>query len=125
MNINEIINKLELSPFDKVNLILKDEYEGTQTVSGFSHEGSWRGHYNQPCIFMGDNQDKSELIEALHRLKSETYFGWKGGEYNYNGYDELNMEKNPRDWSGDGYIYRVVGNRVADCVELICRKSID
>lgn len=100
------------------------EDDGTRKESGFSHEGSWRGSYNQPCIFMGDNTDKGDLIQALRRLKSDTYEGWKGGEYNYGGYDNLEMEQQPRDWTGDGDDWSVIENEERGCINITCTKTM-
>lgn len=124
MYINELIGELEQSTLKRVVLVLIED-DGTRKESGFSHEGSWRGSYNQPCIFMGDNTDKNDLIQALRRLKSETYEGWKGGEYNYGGYDNLEMEEHTRDWTGDGDNWDVVEDKNYGCIEITCIKNMD
>lgn len=122
MNINEIITALEESELEQVQLVLILDDGGVQ-ISGFDYEGSWRGRYNEPCVFMGGDDDKYALINVLHRLTSETYIGWKGGEFTYSGDDELNIEPEAGRYSGDGYVTRVTESLDEQYLQVICVKE--
>lgn len=60
------------------------EIKGLKLV-GF---GSWRGSYNEPCLFIVKDNSSSithqELEEARQALLTNTFHGYKGGEYQYN-----------------------------------------
>ena len=122
MNIDEVLNALYETELDQVELVLIED-TGAVRVSGFSDVGSWRGYYNEPALFMGDNHDKYDLIALLDELTDKTYEGWKGGEYNYTSDQGLVIETEHRAYSGDGYINKVVERD--DCVQLICTKEQD
>lgn len=122
MEINEVITALEDSAINQVQLVLIID-DGAVHVSGFSYEGSWRGRYNEPCVFMGNNHDKQELIKALHSLTTDTYEGWKGGDFMYSGRDDLNIDIAPNTYSGDGYISRVVATDDGEYLQIICTKE--
>ena len=122
MEINEVITALLESPINQVQLVLIIN-DGAVQLSGFSHEGSWRGRYYEPCVFMGDNHSKHELLEALHRLVNNNYQGWKGGEFTYTSRDDLNIEPTNGQYSGDGYINRIVPSEDGEYLQLICIKE--
>lgn len=63
--------------------------------------GSWRGAYNEPCIYLEEDENSSvgflEIAKAVYSLTDGTVFeGWKGGEYTYNLDDPMNIEPCPR-----------------------------
>lgn len=120
MNINELLNELNNSEIDRVELVLI-EGSGAVQVTGFSDVGSWRSYYNQPAIFMGEEHDKYGLIVLLEELTTKTYQGWKGGDYKYSNDQELVIEKCERADSGDGYINKVVEKD--SCIQIICTKE--
>lgn len=74
--------------------------------------GSYRGYYNQPCIYtvtyFDDNSifsvedileqqkytklvDVGDVLWMLEKLTSEEFTGYKGGEYRYDDSDPLNL----------------------------------
>lgn len=62
--------------------------------------GSWRGVYAEPCIFIREGKAVlSDFLPFLETLKSATFWGYKGGEYEYEGVDPLNFELEPSRWS--------------------------
>ena len=122
MNINEVIDVLYESELDQVELVLI-ESTGAVRVSGFDSVGSWRGYYNEPALFMGENHDKYDLLPLLRELTTETYYGYKGGEYTYTGTQELVIEECHRAFSGDGYINKIVER--GSYIQLICTKDQD
>ncbi len=65
--------------------------------------GSWRGIYAEPCIFVEDGQAKlSDFLPFLDQLISgEIFYGYKGGDYTYNGSEPMNMELYSSAYSGD------------------------
>lgn len=73
--------------------------------------GSWRGSYDEPCIF-ADYDASSQLsdwLPYLERLTSGEYFeGYKGGSYRYSDHSTINIEREPRNYSDTDGIMRLL-----------------
>lgn len=74
--------------------------------------GSWRGSYDEPCIYIkttyesGPDTLASTLVEALEKLISgDTFYGYKGGEYVYDGTSRLNIERSGSSYSGSNSMW--------------------
>ncbi len=68
--------------------------------------GSWRGVYAEPCVFIRKGKAVlSDFLPHLTDLKAGVFYGYKGGEYNYDGNDPLNFERETSSWS-DGETLR-------------------
>lgn len=68
---------------------------------------SWRGVYNEPaCSISTDTTSKEHNLAMIDKLLSETFSGWKGGEYTYHRYDDIHFEDTPDSWSNGAYIRR-------------------
>lgn len=78
--------------------------EGTE-IKGVKLEGfgSWRGSYNEPCLFItADCNSKithQELEEVRQSLLTDTFYGYKGGEYRYSENSDVNVERSRKDYS--------------------------
>jgi hypothetical protein len=49
---------------------------------------------------------KEENLEMLNRLTSESFRGWKGGEFKYTPYHEIHFELDNGEWSNGQYLIR-------------------
>ena len=108
-SVNKVI--LELKRGAKMNYTLKDFLNAYHqnpniAIKGFklTGYGSWRGAYEEPCIYIEEDESSSvefsEIIEAIHKLTDGTVFhGWKGGEYTYDVGDPMNIEPSRRSYT--------------------------
>ena len=71
--------------------------------------GSWRGVYSEPCIFVkkGETSILKDWLPFCERLKTETFEGYKGGEYKYSGDEYLHLEENWGNYGGDDNLWEV------------------
>ena len=133
MNINDIITKIELinqelnnDPYDEryTNVELELHADDEVITGGFDCIESWRGHYSEPCLFLGKNTSSKELLKELYFAKSGNKFnGWKGGVYQYSGYSQLNMETDLGSYSGDGHIESVEYDENLKLIIIKCVKD--
>jgi len=66
---------------------------------------SWRGSYNEPaCTISTNNTTKEHNLYMLGLLTTETFFGWKGGEYTYRAYSDIHFEEDAGSWSDGKFI---------------------
>ena len=133
MNINDIITKIELinQELNKdfynegyANVELELHADDEVITGGFDCIDSWRGGYSEPCLFFGKCASSKELLKELYFAKSGNKFnGWKGGRFEYSGYDELNMETDFGSYSGDGYIESVELDENQKIIVIKCFKE--
>jgi len=78
-------------------------YENIEVGYTPYNQGSWRGIYDEPCIFITEGSSiLSDFIPYCQNLfDGRLYNGWKGGQYRYNPYSLLNFEANSSCYSGD------------------------
>lgn len=103
-DIESINDKFGSNDYLDVKIVLN--YKDSEiNTGGFGECCSWRGDYREPCLTLGDNTDSEQLLKELYFLKSgNIFFGYKGGEYRYNGNMELTVEPCYSSYTGDGYI---------------------
>lgn len=133
MNINDVITEIESINQDLNNDPYNERYADVYLelytkkgvdAGGFDCIESWRGHYSEPCLFLGKNTSSKELLKELYFAKSGNKFnGWKGGVYQYSGYSELNMETDLGTYSGDGYIESVEYDESLKLIIIKCFKD--
>lgn len=133
MNINDIITKIEIINQELNNDHYYERYASVQLelhtddeviTGGFDCIESWRGYYAEPCLFLGKYISSKELLKELYFTKSGNKFnGWKGGVYQYSGYNELNMETDLGSYSGDGYIESVEYDESLKLIIIKCVKD--
>lgn len=110
---NEALNSLPLHNGEHKNFLcllgdLKIP-EGTE-IKGLKLEGfgSWRGAYDEPCLFIKKDSNSKithkDLEEARQSLLTNTFHGYKGGEYKYDETSFVNVEESIKDWSDTRYV---------------------
>ena len=76
---------------------------GTKFNFGISKPFSWRGVYAEVAFEMLDQpMSREEVLENIKLAYTETFRGYKGGEYRYNESTEIHFETDIASWS-DGY----------------------
>jgi hypothetical protein len=94
MYIETLCNKIESWQEDTMNFKITDVF-------------SWRGSYDEPaCSIQCVQATKEENLEMLNRLTSESFRGWKGGEFKYTPYHEIHFELDNGEWSNGQYLIR-------------------
>ena len=117
MNLGEIFETLMALPCDKVELVT---IKGTKSsITGFDSVGSWRGSYDEPCIFRGGNYDKYLLLFHLRQLLTEKYTGWKGGTYWYTPESPLHIEDYAGSYSGEHEVQSVKHIEDRDVIQIV------
>ena len=71
---------------------------------GFGDVFSWRGSYNEPCFSIAEDVTVGECLTLVEDALTLTFFGYKGGEYTYEGWETPNFEQTSRDYTDGGYL---------------------
>ncbi len=80
ITIRELRNRIITWPNDTMNFRIVDVF-------------AWRGYYAEPaCYINSDEATKEHNLTMLDALTSDTFIGWKGGEYTYDDSDRLHFE---------------------------------
>lgn len=107
MTIKELYDKIESWPEDTMDFCITDVF-------------SWRGVYAEPaCSLACMSVSKQENLDMLNKLTSETFDGWKGGEYTYCSADTINFECGEGSYSGGEYIIRFLAKNHSPVIEHI------
>ena len=51
---------------------------------GFGSPHSYRGYYDEVAFELWFNTSIKEMLLCVNRALTETFIGWKGGEFTYN-----------------------------------------
>lgn len=79
MTLNEFANRIE-SLGNTMDFCIEDVF-------------SWRGSYDMPaCSISARKTTRKHNLIMIDRLLNETFEGWKGGEYDYKYYQDINFE---------------------------------
>lgn len=98
MNLRQLKKHIESFPSDHV-------FDNT-----LSEPFSWRGSYCEVAldITLGNQQTRTEALEKIERAYTDTFRGYKGGEYTYNDYTEVYFEYDTSSWSDGGHTSRLI-----------------
>jgi len=64
---------------------------------GFTHAHSWRGIYAEAAFEPAMNVSIKSMRDEVERALTETFQGWKGGDFTYDEWTEAHL-----DHEGDG-----------------------
>ena len=83
---------------------------------------SWRGSYNEVAFAIDDSSMSRELmLEYIERAYTETFTGYKGGEYRYDDYTDIHYEESYSCCTSGDYtsewIARIEGNEAYKSIE--------
>lgn len=91
-------------------MILKDLKEMFDRINddvvlkfGLTGVFSWRGSYDEVAFSIGPNISAKQCKELIQQAYEDTFYGYKGGEYNYTDYTEVNFEAQSGAYSDGEY----------------------
>ena len=80
---------------------------GTSFDFGISQPFSWRGVYAEVAFEMLEKpMTKEEILANIQLAYTETFRGYKGGEYRYGDHTIINFESDKGSWTDGGYVSR-------------------
>lgn len=80
---------------------------GTKFDFGISLPFSWRGIYSEVAFKMLEqSMTKEEILENIELAYTETFNGYKGGEYRYNDHTDIHFETDRSSYTDGGYVSR-------------------
>jgi hypothetical protein len=61
---------------------------------GLSQPFSWRGSYDEVAFaIILDEMSKEDILNNIEIAYTDVFYGYKGGEYKYDNYTEINFEE--------------------------------
>jgi len=98
---------MELEDFKKHISSFKN---GTKFNFGITKPFSWRGSYDEVAFSIIESPMSKECILANIELAyTETFYGYKGGEYKYQDYTTVNFEEEgSRNYSDGRYVAQMI-----------------
>lgn len=80
---------------------------GTKFEFGISKPFSWRGVYSEVAFEMlHQPMTKEEILANIELAYTETFRGYKGGEYRYDHYTDIHFESDCGSWTDGDYASR-------------------
>lgn len=71
---------------------------------GISDPFSWRGSYDEVAFSILEEEHTREgILSKINKAYIETFRGYKGGEYRYGNYTNVNFESGISSWTDDRY----------------------
>lgn len=83
---------------------------GTQFNFGITKPFSWRGRYDEVAFSIVESpMSKEDILANIELAYTETFYGYKGGEYEYNDYTTVNFEEEgSRNYSDGRYVAQMI-----------------
>ena len=83
---------------------------GTTFNYGISKPFSWRGSYDEVAFaLVEESMTREQVLENIELAYTETFYGYKGGEYRYKGYTTVNFEQEgSRNYSNGDYVASMI-----------------
>lgn len=79
--------------------------DGKKFDFGISQPFSWRGVYAEVAFEMLEQpMTKEEILANIELAYTETFYGYKGGEYRYHDHTDIHFETDYGSWSDGGYV---------------------
>ena len=84
--------------------------DGTVFKNGISNPFSWRGSYDEVAFsIISDEMTREEMLIRIGKAYTETFYGYKGGDYNYSDYTTVNFEEEgSRNYSDGKYTAEII-----------------
>ena len=85
--------------------------EGTTFEFGISEPFSWRGYYAEVAFEILDvAMTREKVLEHIELAYTETFRGYKFGNYTYNDHTDIHFEEDGGSWSDGDYVSRWIAN---------------
>lgn len=89
--------------------------EGTMFDFSISEPFSWRGSYCEPAFSLSKKQSSREdILKNVELALTNTFHGYKGGDYKFRESDYINFESEWRSWSDGGYTQQWIEDLTED-----------
>ena len=75
---------------------------------GINDVFSWRGSYCEPCFSFGRDVTGKQMKELVDKCLSETFTGWKGGEFSYRKFNDANFEADHGNYTDGAYLTSIM-----------------
>lgn len=83
--------------------------EGVSFNYGISEPFSWRGSYDEVAFEIVEQpMSREEILENIQKAFTETFYGYKGGQYTYCENTPVNFEEDTFKWSDGGYCSKII-----------------
>lgn len=83
--------------------------EGTVFNYSLSDPFSWRGVYAEVAFSIErTTSTREELLIKIEKALTNTFYGYKGGEYQFDNHTTVNFEENRGSWSDGGYVNALI-----------------
>lgn len=77
---------------------------GTVFDYGISEPFSWRGIYSEVAFCISSQKTtKEDILERINNALTETFEGYKGGDYRYNEHTDIHFESEISSYTDGGY----------------------
>ena len=107
MTIKELYDNIKSYPNDTMDFCIENVF-------------TWRGFYQDAaCEISTRNVSKQYNLKQLEKLTSETFSGWKGGEFSYDEYTTINFESDYGSYTNGNYILSFIVNNYNDAIKHI------
>jgi len=81
--------------------------KGKKFEFGISKPFSWRGVYCEVAFQMLEqSMTREEILENIELAYTETFYGYKGGDYNYYDHTSVHFESDIGSYTDGGYVSR-------------------
>lgn len=91
---------------------LKAKFENidpnTTLTYGIGEPFSWRGVYAEVAFPIVKNITVKECLENINKALTETFYGYKGGEFTYEEYTNVNFENSGSYWTDGEYTLEMI-----------------
>lgn len=78
--------------------------QGTEFEYGISDPFSWRGSYDEVAFeVLQRPMTREEILAKINKAYSETFSGYKGGEFTFDDYTPVNFEEDTGRYTDGGY----------------------
>lgn len=95
---------------------------GTVFNYGISEPFSWRGDYSEVAFSLNDAQmSREEVLTNIELAYTETFMGYKGGDYKYSDYTTVHFEQGIRYYTDGAYTW----DKIAEIEKTEAYKSVE
>ena len=88
---------------------IENAENGKQFNYGISEPFSWRGSYDEVAFeILEQPMTREEILANIEKAYQGTFYGYKGGEYTYKDYTEVNFEEDTSSYTDGGYCAEMI-----------------
>ena len=89
--------------------IIENFNPDVQMIFSISEPFSWRGSYNEVCFSIVDVPTPvQDILNKIDEAYKGIFQGWKGGEYKYDDFTQVNFEANYSDYTDGDYCTKMI-----------------